>query len=71
MSCLQRFRVRHNDRNAIWICTVVAMFGAIVSAWLLHSIKSAMSLEARITPDAERAVLGTMAGAMFTFVVFV
>jgi uncharacterized membrane protein len=47
------------------------MAAALGLARLLHGIEEKMGWEANITPEAARAVLGTMAASMFTFVVFI
>src|SRR5947209_12186471 len=71
MSWLQRYRFRHYVRNSIWLFPVVAMVTALVGVRLLHWLEVAMVWESSWDPDTTRTVLSTLAGAMFTFVVFV
>lgn len=71
MTWLQRYRIRHYVRNSIWIYPVVTMALAIVAVRLLHWLENSLGWEANLNPDTTRAVLGTLAGAMFTFIVFV
>ena len=71
MNWLQRYRVRHYVRNSIWILPVVAMAVAMVICRLLHWLEDVMGWESRISPEVARTVLGALAGAMFTFIVFV
>jgi uncharacterized membrane protein len=47
------------------------MLAALAAAPLLHRLESAMGWESKISPDAARAVLGTLSSSMFTFIVFV
>jgi uncharacterized membrane protein len=71
MSWLQRYRVRAYFRNSIWILPTLSMLAALAAARLLHAIEEVSGWEAGFHPDTARAVLGTMAASMFTFVVFV
>lgn len=71
MTWLQRYRVRHYLQNSIWILPVFAMAAAMMFVRLLHLVDDAMGWELSISPDAMRTVLGTLAGAMFTFIVFI
>src|SRR5206468_5406907 len=63
--------VRHYVRNSIWIFPVIAMISAVILARLLHWFEAEMGWEADFHPDTMRAVLASLAGAMFTFIVFV
>ena len=71
MTWLQRYRMRHYVANAIWILPLLSMLAAIVAVRLTCWIDSALNLEWDFDPDTARAVLGTMASSMFTFIVFV
>jgi uncharacterized membrane protein len=71
MTWLHRYRVRHYLRNSIWILPVAAMVFALVLVRVLHRVELAMDWQASFNVDTTRAVLGTLAGAMFTFIVFV
>ena len=71
MSWLQRYRVRAYFRNSLWILPTLAMLAALVLVRLLHALEQGMGWEASYQPDTARAVLGTLAASMFTFVVFV
>jgi uncharacterized membrane protein len=71
MTWLQRYQIRHYIGTSIWILPCLSMVGAVVVARLLHWIEGEMGWESSFQPDTARAVLGTMASAMFTFMVFV
>jgi uncharacterized membrane protein len=71
MTWLQRYRVRHYLRNSIWVWPVISIGVALVAARLLHWVEKSLGLEASINPETARSVLGALAGAMFTFIVFV
>src|SRR6516225_8498740 len=71
MNWLQRYRVRHYLRNSIWIWPVATMVVALIAVRFLHWLEVAMGWHASVSPDTARTVLGSLAGAMFTFIVFV
>jgi uncharacterized membrane protein len=71
MTWLQRYRVRHYLRNSIWFGPVVTIVAAILAVRTLHWIEEGIGWEARLNPETARVVLGSLAGAMFTFIVFV
>src|SRR5262245_66621629 len=71
MTWLQRYRVRHYVRNSIWIVPVLALVLGIITFRLLSWLETSIDQDARLDADTMRAVLGILAGAMFTFIVFV
>src|SRR5215475_6598662 len=71
MTWLRQYRIRHYVRNAIWIYPVIAMVAALVLIRVLHWIETSMGLVSSSSTSATQSVLGTLAGAMFTFIVFV
>jgi uncharacterized membrane protein len=71
MTWLRRYRARHYVENSLWIFPVLSMVVAIALAHLLHWIERRMVWESTVAPDTARDVLGTMASALFTFIVFV
>jgi uncharacterized membrane protein len=71
MTWLQRYRVRHYLSTSIWILPVLSMAAAIGAVRLLHLVEDGMGWDSGLSPDTARAVLGTMAASMFTFIVFV
>jgi uncharacterized membrane protein len=71
MTWLQRYRVRHYAANSIWILPVIGMLAALGAVRALHWIDLEMGWVSSVDLDSTRAVLGTMAASMFTFVVFV
>jgi uncharacterized membrane protein len=71
MTWLQRYRVRHYFTNSIWILPLLGMIAALVAAPLLHWFEEAMGWQSTANPEGPRAVLATLASAMFTFIVFV
>src|SRR6516162_8123584 len=71
MTWLQRYRVRHYVANSIWLLPVLSALAAIGAVRLLHWIEQEMGWVSPVDPDTARAVLGTMASALFTSIVFV
>jgi uncharacterized membrane protein len=71
MTWLQRYRVRHYAANSLWIAPILSMVAAVGAARVLHRVEQEMGWEAAFHPDTARAVLGTMASSLFTFIVFV
>src|SRR5262245_16357962 len=71
MTWLQRYRVRHYVRNSIWIVPVLALVLGIITFRLLYWLETSIDQDARLDADTMRAVLGILAGAIFTFIVFV
>src|SRR4249919_850499 len=71
MTWLQRYRLRHYLQNSIWVAPVAAMAAAMIGVRILHECERAMGLEMNLNAENARTVLGTLAGAMFTFIVFV
>jgi uncharacterized membrane protein len=71
MSWLQRYRLRHYVKNSIWILPLFGIVAAVLLARLLHWLELTMGWVSAIDPDTMRSVLGTLAGSMFTFIVFV
>ena len=71
LTWLQRYRIRHYVRNSIWIYPVFAGMAAGLLVRLLHWFERSMGWEAGFDADTMRAVLGNLAGAMFTLIVFV
>lgn len=71
MTWRQRFRIRQYLQTSIWIPPVVAMAVGLILVRLLHEFEKAMGWHSTLSPETTRAVLGTLAGAMFTLIVFV
>ncbi len=71
MTWLQRYRVRHYLTNSLWLLPVIGTLAAIAAVRLLHWIEKDMEWQSPVHPDTARAVLGTMASAMLTSIVFV
>jgi uncharacterized membrane protein len=70
MNWLQRYRIRHYFRNSIVVLPVLGMVAALVTVRLLHSIDKQLGWESSLAPEAARIVIGTLAAAMLTFIVF-
>jgi uncharacterized membrane protein len=71
MTWLQRYRIRHYMANAIWILPLLSMLAAVAAGRLLHWFEDRMAWDSSVTPSTGQVVLGAMASAMFTFIVFV
>jgi uncharacterized membrane protein len=71
MSWLRRYRIRHYIQNSIWVYPVLSSVAAIAAVRLLHVIEKDLDWESPVDADTARAVLGTLASALFTGVVFI
>jgi uncharacterized membrane protein len=71
MTWLQRYRVRHYLQNSMWVLPVLAGVAALILVRFLHWAEETLGWVSGYQPDNMRAVLGTLAGALFTFIVFV
>jgi uncharacterized membrane protein len=71
MTWLQRYRLRHYVAHSLWVLPVLAMAAAVGAVRLVSWIDEVTGWQADFHPDTARAVLSTMASAMFTFIVFV
>jgi len=71
MTWLQRYRIRHYVQNSIWILPVLSTVAAIAAVRLLHWLEKDLGWESPVDADTARTVLGTMASALFTAIVFV
>jgi len=71
MTWLQRYRVWHYVTNSVCVLPSVSIVVALVAVRLFHRLDDALGLESSFDPDGIRTLLGTLAGSMFTFVVFV
>jgi uncharacterized membrane protein len=71
MTWLQRYRIRHYLGNALWVLPVLSALAALGAVRLLHWVEKEQGWVSPVHPDTARAVLGTMASALFTSIVFV
>lgn len=71
MSWLRRYRIHHYVTHAIWILPLLSIVGAIAAAWLLCGLEAALGWKSTLSQETVRTVLGMLASAMFTFIVFV
>jgi uncharacterized membrane protein len=71
MTWLQRYRVRHFLGNSVWIFPVISVFAAIGAFRLLHRVEVDAGWVSTVDPETARLVLGTMASALFTAIVFI
>jgi len=70
MTWLQRYRIRHYNQNSIVVLPVFGIVAALLTVWLLHSLEKQMGWESSLSPETARIVIGTLAAAMFTFIIF-
>jgi uncharacterized membrane protein len=72
MNWEQRYRLKHTARTSLVLWAGAALVAALICApavlWLDGETDWAVF---RYTPDGARAILGTLAGSMLTFIVFV
>jgi uncharacterized membrane protein len=71
MAWLQRYRLRHYLGSSIWIFPALGMLAALGAASLLHEIDVRAGRLSPVEPETARVVLGTMASALFTTIIFV
>jgi uncharacterized membrane protein len=71
VSWYQRYRVRHYLGHSIWVFPTLGTVAAIGAVRLLHLVERDLEWVSPVHPDTARAVLGTMASALFTSLVFV
>jgi uncharacterized membrane protein len=71
MTWLQRYRLRHYLQNSIWVYPVIALVAGVGIARVLVGMEEHLGWVGTSDPESVRAVLGTLAGSMFTFIVFV
>jgi uncharacterized membrane protein len=71
MTWLQRYGIRHYLQNSIWVLPVVSAAAAIAAVRLLHWLEKDLGWESPVDPDTARAVMGTMASALLTTIVFI
>lgn len=71
MSWLQRYRLSDYFRRSIWILPVLGMVVALGAVRVLHWIETAMGWQSSFDPSTTLTLLGTLASAMFTLIVFV
>ncbi len=70
MSWIQRYKLGNYFRNSVWMLSMFGMVAGLVSVKCLHWIEERAGWQSGFDPDAARALFGTLAGAMFTFIVF-
>jgi uncharacterized membrane protein len=71
MTWLQRYRIRSYLGTAIWVAPVLGIVAGFGVVLLLGRIEDRLAWESRVDTDTARAVLGALASATFTFLVFV
>lgn len=69
MNWVTRYRLKLYIRNSIWIFPVLSIAAALLSVALLNRIELALGWKMSLSPDTARAVMGTIAGSLFTLVV--
>ena len=71
MSWLQRYRIKLYIRDTIWIFPALGIAAGLVMVALLSRFERAMGWQMNISHETARAVMGMVAGSMFTLVVLV
>ena len=69
MNWCDKYRFKLYVRNSIWIFPVLSIAAGLIAVMLLNKIDRAFGLEMKLGPDTAHAVMGTVAGSMFTLVV--
>jgi uncharacterized membrane protein len=70
LTWLQRYQIKHYVADSIWIAPLLSMVGAMAISRKVQLLDYLIGSKS-IDPNTARAVLGTMASAMFSFIVFV
>ncbi len=70
MSWIQRYKLRNYVRSSIWILPVIGMLVALPSVRFLHWLEQCAGWQSSLDPAATLSLFGTLAGSMFTFIVF-
>src|SRR6185295_4841232 len=70
MTWLQRQRIRHYIQNSIVVLPVLGIVAALITVRVLHAIEQQMGWASSLSPEGARIVIGTLAAAMLTFIVF-
>jgi uncharacterized membrane protein len=70
MTWIQRYNLRHYILNSVWVLPVAGMVTGWVLVAGLNWIERRAGWQSSVNPDAARALFGTLAGAMFTFIIF-
>lgn len=70
MTWIQRYKLRNYIRNSVWILPVLAIVAAMLAVNGLHWVEARAGWKSDFDPAAALALFGTLAGAMFTFIVF-
>ncbi len=71
MTWLHWYRFRSYFANSIWLPPVLGMVAAIAAVRVLHWVELELGWTSPVDADTARAVIGTMASALFTAIVFV
>ena len=69
MNWVTRYRIKLYIRNSIWIFPVLSIAAGLLTVALLNRIELALGWKMSLSPDTARAVVGTIAGSLFTLVV--
>jgi uncharacterized membrane protein len=70
MRWIERYKLRNYFRNSTWLLSVFGMVAGLVSVNLLRWLETSAGWQSDFDLDSARALFGTLAGAMFTFIVF-
>jgi uncharacterized membrane protein len=70
MNWIQRYNLRQFIRNSIWLMPVIGIVVGMLSVRCLNFIEERAGWQAAFNPDATRTLFATLAGSMFTFIVF-
>src|SRR5258706_516438 len=70
MTWLQRYRILHYIQNSTVVLPVVGIAAAIGPPWLLHPLEKHMGWQSSTSAESARIVIGALAAAMLTFIVF-
>ena len=71
MTWLRQYRLRLYLRDSIWLFPVLSIALALLSVNLLNRLERAMGWQMSMSAQTARAIMGTIAGSMFTLVVVV
>lgn len=71
MSWQQRYRYKRFLATSVWVSPTIGLILALAGIRVLSEVGHYFGWHSQMAPDAARAVLGTLASSMLTFIVFV
>jgi len=71
MTWLQRYKLRLYIRSSFWLFPALSVFAGLIIAAIVSRLENEFGLEAKISTDNARGILGMTAASLFSLVVLV